>query len=122
MLDKRCFDLLKFLCAECGDCGYKIFSTQELISAVGGGEKKDLNKTLQTLIDKDYITVKYQDEREVCLSATKKGRLFEENRIDAELEKMRVERKCFVFAFSGALAGGLLSGAVMVLITLIGGA
>ena len=122
MLDKSCFDLLKFLSAECKDCGYKIFSTEELARASGCRLEKDLSEILQTLTDREYICVKYQDEREICLSTTQKGRLFEEKRIDAEVEKLRLERKYFVYAFSGALVGGLVSGIIALIITLVGGA
>lgn len=123
MLDKRTLALLEYINGECGG-GYKIFSTEELINAlpaVFGADAEGVRECVKTLSERDYISVKYQDEKEVCLSPLMKGRLVFENRIDDEIEKVRSERRYFVFSFVGALSGGVLAGLITAVILFIFG-
>ena len=108
MLDKRCFALLDIINARCKDSGYKVFDVSELELAMPTKFRIDANGVvdcLSTLSDRDYISVKYQDENEICLCPLTKGRLVFENRIDDILEKLHVQKRCFAFSFIGALIG-----------------
>ncbi len=119
MLDKRSMALLKIINAECIDSGYKVFSVEQLISSLPSELGVDENVFLiciKNLLDRDYISVKYQDENEICLVPLVKGRLVFENLIDEEIEKNIVTKKYFAFAFFGGIIGSFLASLVVALI------
>lgn len=116
MLDKRCFALLNIINARCKDCGYKVFEFTELVLSMPkkfGVDALVIKECLSTLSERDYISVKYQDESEICLCPLTKGRLVFENKIDELLEKLRVQRKCFLLSFFGALIGSIIGVALL---------
>ncbi len=124
MLDKRCFALLNIINQECVDKGYKIFSVEELIQLLPksfGVTDNELGLLINTLIQKEYISVKYFDQKEVCLCPLNKGRLVFENKIDVEIEKVRTEKRYFAYSFLGGLVGAFLAGIIAVLIFLLRG-
>ena len=112
MLDKRCLSLLNIINAECSGSGYKIFAIDDLISAMPqkfGMDGDGVFECIKILTDREYLSVKYQDDNEICACPLTKGRLVFENKIDEELEKSRAERSYFIYSFFGALSGGLLA-------------
>ena len=124
MLDKRCIELLNIINHECKDSGYKIFSVGELISLMPerfGIDGLGLIECIKTLYEREYISVKYQDDNEVCICPLTKGRLVFENRLEEELEKSRAEKRYFLFSFVGALAGGIGSFLVALLFRVVAG-
>ena len=119
MLDKRCLSLLNIINAECVGSGYKIFSVQDLISSMParfGMDADGVNECVKTLADREYISVKYQDESELCACPLTKGRLVFENKIEEQMEKARAEKRYFLYSFLGALFGGILTLVVAVII------
>lgn len=125
MLDKRCLSLLNLINGECLNSGYKVFSVEELalsMPAHYGIDVLGVKECLKVLSEREYISVKYEDEKEVCLSPLPKGRLVFENRIDEELEKSRAEKRYFIYSFTGAAVGGALVVIIAAIIfALIGG-
>lgn len=118
MLDKRCLALLKIINEQCADSGYKIFSFQELISLMPnhfGVDESVVCLCIKTLIEHEYISVKYQDEQEICLVPLVKGRLVFENAIDEQVERGRAEKKYFVYSFIGAILGGVVGAFITLL-------
>jgi hypothetical protein len=108
MLDKRCLELLNIINGECQNCGYKIFAVQDLISCMPDYFSFDgaqFNECVYNLCEKGYISVKYQDDSEICLCPLTKGRLVFENQIDEEIEKHTAKRQYFIYSFLGALSG-----------------
>lgn len=124
MLDKRTKTLLDIINKECANTGYKVLEINDLVLAFPswfGMDKEGVIDCINTLSEKEYISVKYLDELEVCLSPLSKGRLDFENRIDEQIEKRGYERKYFLFAFLGSMVGGIIAGLIIVLIMLFGG-
>lgn len=109
MLDKRSLSLLGYIDKECSGGGYKIFSVAELLASFPpefGSDEEGVADCLRALSEKEYISVKYADEREVCLSPLPKGRLVFENKAEEETERARAEKRYFLYSFFGAIAGG----------------
>ena len=100
MLDKRCLSLLNIINRECVGTGYKIFSTEDLLTnmpARFGLDNQSVLDCVKSLAEHEYISVKYQDEFEICLCPLNKGRLVFENRIDGEIEKARAQKFYFLY-------------------------
>lgn len=111
MLDKRCLALLNIINAECSGSGYKIFAVDDLISAMPqkfGMDSDGVFECIKNLTERDYLSVKYQDDKEICACPLTKGRLVFENKIEEELEKLRAEKRYFLYSFVGAFIGGVL--------------
>ena len=119
MLDKRSLALLDILNAECSDSGYKIFSLSDLSKTMPDHfaiDTEGIRECVNALSEREYISLKYEDEREVCLKPLPKGRLVFENRIDEEVEKNRFARKYLIYSFAGSVIGG---GAILILALLV---
>lgn len=124
MLDERCLVLLNIFNGECKNYGYKVFEIGELVSTFPARFSMDsdgIRECVKVLSDREYISVKYEDESEICLSLSVKGRLIFERRIDEEIEKSADRRRYFVYSFFGALAGGTAAGILAALLALFGG-
>lgn len=121
MLDKRCLALLNIINAECVNSGYKIFSTEQLISSMPTHfnlDSEQIFECISTLSSKEYISIKYQDEFEVCLCPLTKGRLVFENRLEEEIEKSLDRKRYFLYSFFGGLSGGILANILYLIIKL----
>lgn len=119
MLDKRSMALLKIINEECINSGYKIFSVEQLINSLPSELGVDENVFLiciKNLFDREYISVKYQDENEICLVPLAKGRLVFENAIEEEIEINSIKKKYFAVAFCGGTFGSILGGLIVAII------
>lgn len=124
MLDKRCLALLNFINGECLNSGYKVFSVEELMSAMPesfGMDTDAISECICALAEREYISVKYHDDFEVCACPLTKGRLVFENQIDEQLEKTRAEKRYFLVSFLGAIFGAFFSFLIIFLFLKIGG-
>lgn len=116
MLDERCLVLLNIFNDECQNYGYKVFEIGDLISSFPARFSMDadgIRECVKVLSDREYISVKYEDENEICLNLSVKGRLIFERRIDEEIERSADRRGYFMYSFFGALAGGIAAGILM---------
>lgn len=124
MLDKRCLALLNILNGECLNSGYKVMEISALASAMPksfGMDEDGIRECINALSEREYISVKYEDEREVCLCPLSKGRLVFENRIDDEIAEARTKRTYFLYAFLGSAIGGVFSVLVALTVFLVTG-
>ena len=124
MLDQRTSALLDIINLNCQNGGYKVFLIKDLISFMPSAlliDEQTLLECLETLKNHQYISIKYQDDNEVCLLPLIKGKIETENRIDQEIEKINCQKQYFVAGFLGALAGGTVVAVLMAVIMLIGG-
>lgn len=124
MLDKRCLALLDVLNTECASSGYKVVNMEELIFSMPasfGIDKEGVTECLSVLTEKEYISVKYQDENEVCLCPLTKGRLVFENRIEEEIDRQKTGKRYFFASLSGAFIGGVFSAVVTAVILILTG-
>ncbi len=109
MLDKRTLKLLDIINNECVGGGYKVFDLNDLVLSMPEHFSIDcdgVRECLSALREREYISVKYQDEREICLSPLSKGRFVFENRLDDEIEKQTAAKKYFLYSALGACVGG----------------
>ena len=70
---------------------------------------------IRILLSHELISVKYQDETEICVRPLPKGRTETEYRQDRQAEKQRTQKTLMLSAF----LGGLVSGAVTSILTAI---
>lgn len=119
MLDEKTLALLKTIDLLSPDQGYKIFETRELASAMPEDFAVD-SASVREMIDKlaarEYISVKYEDDNEICLKPLAKCKLAYERLIDEEVISARTEKRFFTSAFVGAACGG---GAIALLCAII---
>ena len=124
MLDKRCLALLEYINCECQSSAYKIFAVDEFVSAMPSHfliDKEGVRECIRNLSQHEYISVKYEDESEVCLTPLTKGRLVFENKLDEEISRRQSERKYFAYSAFGGFLGGFVSGIiVLIVMALIG--
>ncbi len=119
MLDKRSLKLLDIINGECKGDGYKIFAFSDLSLMMPDGlelSSEEIKDSISTLKERELISVKYEDEEEVCVCPLPKGRLIFENRIDEEIEKQESARKYFFYSAVGAIVGGVLSSVITFII------
>ncbi len=124
MLDKRSIALLNAIIKVCCDSAYKIFSFEELASLMPKGlslEADGLKESLQSLSNHEFISVKYQDDSEVCLRPLIKGRIAIENITEKQQLDLSNKKKLVCICFLSALFGGFVSGLMLYLIKLLGG-
>jgi uncharacterized protein YbaR (Trm112 family) len=122
MLDKRCLTLLNVINLQCVNSGYKIFSIEDLVLSMPSYLSMDSEQVLQcvkTLADKEYISVKYQDEREICTCPLTKGRLVFENRLEEEMQKSLYRKRYFLYSFLGGVLGSSLASLFFNIISLL---
>lgn len=125
MLDKRCFALLEYVNSECLNAGYKVFSLEQIIENLPvklGVDKDILKESFNVLSQREYVSVKYIDDEEVCVSPLTEGRLVFERRIEDKMAKARAEKRCFFFGAMGGFIGGSLGSLAWVIISLLTGA
>lgn len=122
MLDARTLALLNFINNSCEGSGYKIFSIEELVSALPVKLKpKDecLRECLTLLSEREFISIKYQDEREICLRPQVKGRASLESVKEGEKDLQRQRKSLFLTSFLGGLVGSFISGVITLAILLV---
>ncbi|MBQ0099476.1 MAG: hypothetical protein KBS91_02885 [Firmicutes bacterium] len=109
MLDKRSFALLDVINNICLNSGYKVIEFKTLVDKMPkgfGSEEDGVKESIVALSEREYISVKYEDEKEICLSPLPKGRLVFEAKTEEELQTKKNKRKYFCSAFFGAVFGG----------------
>lgn len=124
MLDNRSLALLNIINGECTDSEYKVLEIAELVRAMPSEYKVDengLRESLNALSLREYISVKYEDDKEVCLTPLSKGRFVFENRMDYEMERVENKRKYFIYACLGGLVGSFIPSVLCLIITLFFG-
>ncbi len=124
MLDKRCFALLEYLNRQCLNTGYKVFSNEELIGVLPaeyGMDIDSLKECLKDLAEREYVSIKFLDDKEVCLCPLTKGRLVFENRLEDEIVKSRAEKRYFLSGAIGALTGGVIGSLIQAVIFFLAG-
>ncbi|MCL2756224.1 MAG: hypothetical protein FWE45_04215 [Firmicutes bacterium] len=119
MLDKRSYKLLDSLLHICGEDGsYKIIEYADIARAVLPRYKIDNENILQIikfLAAAELVDVKYTDESVVCVAILPKGRIYEEERMARNQNKVMGKGMAFLIIFGsffaaiiGAIVGGLL--------------
>lgn len=124
MLDRRTLKLLDVLNNECDGSGYKVFFISDLLLSLPEQYKTDvtgIRDCIDALAAREYISVKYEDENEICLTTLSKGRFAFENRIDEEIEKHDSAVKYYLYSALGAFTGGAAAALVFATLFLLFG-
>ncbi len=124
MLDRRCFALLDIVNSQCQNSGYKVIEIADLVTMMPkefGCDKENLRECISALSEREYISVKYEDEKEICLSPLPKGRMVFENKKETESNETSLKRSYFLFGFLGAFTGSLIMTLITVIIFFLGG-
>ncbi len=125
MLDYMSKKLLNILHGECKHSAYKVFSFAELALFLPKNDKIDeeeLRNLLKNLSVREYISIRYEDESEVCLCMLPDGRAAVENDFQESVVRERTAKGLFTYSFIGGVAGGIFTAIIFVaLYFLIGG-
>lgn len=123
MLEKKVAILLRIVVKMCGE-KFQVIDKNEIIKAMGVKyyvETPSLMIMLRLLAGKDLITIKYEDETEVCLCATRKGVDYVEDvRIisNANTNKAKITYRVYIIVFICALLGAIVGSILAELIKL----
>lgn len=122
MIDKKSLALLKTIINQT-DSGYKVFSIEELCLNTPKQFNMDANEfngCIEILVENEYVSVKYQDDNEICLLVLNKGRALFENLSEEKKERIKNNHKYYLSAFAGAFTGSisalLFFGVVLILL------
>lgn len=123
MLDRLSAEVLNIINGNVYDGGYTVLEIDGIAKQTSdkNATAEQICECLDCLRDKEFISVKYQDDREVCLSALPKGRAFFEKKLEDEMEKQSKKQKYFVYSFLGGLVGGVTTAVVIFILSLIFG-
>ena len=95
MLDKQTSILLANLNSICQDGSYKVIEKKDLIKSNSKKYKLDedsLKAMIDHLKERDYLSIKYSDDKVYCLSVLPKGRLFDEKSKELAKEKRKYNK------------------------------
>ena len=124
MLDKRSLYLLNFIIEQCDGVGYKVFTFDELLSCFSERVKcsaQDVRDSLSALSIGEYISVKYEDENEVCACPLSKGRSEVERVKGKVIETKTQNKQHFLYSFLGGTLGGIIAVLITLFALLLGG-
>ena len=99
MLDKQTSILLANLNSICQDGSYKVIDKKDLINL--NSKKNKLNEDslkamIEHLQERNYLSIKYSDDKVYCLSVLPKGRLFDEKSKELAKEKRKYNKLIIV--------------------------
>ena len=125
MIDSRASEILNYINQVCQDGTYKIVSLNELIDAVSSVYNIDgdgVRHSLTYLAEREYISIKYEDEVEFCLCPLPKGRLHFETQIESIAENKQEHKSIVIASFLGGLIGSTVASIIAFIIYfLVGG-
>ena len=117
MLDKISLTLLTIIDEQCALNGYRVFEFDELVKLLPtpSTNLSVIKECLVNLNASGYISIKYQDEFEVCMISLPKGRQLIERERATEQTLAQFKR----IHLKNSLLGGFLGGVVASLLSLI---
>ncbi|MBE7086884.1 MAG: hypothetical protein E7369_01110 [Clostridiales bacterium] len=122
MLDNKCMTLLRYINSNCPNGGYGVLEVKEILTAMPkkcGIDENGLRECLSTLSRGDCINLKYQDQEEVCLSTSVKGRSLCEADIERVSKTRSDNKRLFTYALIGGITGGAITALVSAVISMV---
>ena len=124
MLSNNTLKLLKTVGEECKGCEYKVFSFSELSLLFPkelNVDEQGVRENIEYLAEHGFLSVKYIDEYQVCLSIIDKGRqaIASERKIDKS--SVKKSNNYFLSAFWGAFIGGVVVSLIAMLLFFVFG-
>ena len=121
MLDSKTKTLLSTINRLSND-GYTVLSFEEILTSLPidmAFSQSELYQTLSELNVNEYLSIKYQDDSEVCLCVLPKCRLLFEQCEKDDFVKYAQKRTNLKYCFLGAFSGGVIGGVISVLLTVL---
>ena len=115
MLDKRTSILLDAINKYCTEGSYKVLDWSVLIAEMPEKykiDKDNLTQMIDYLSSREFVSVKYSDENEICVTPLPRGRLYNEKEKELKTEKWKDVRGLIytvVGAAIAAFAGAMLA-------------
>ncbi len=121
MLDERTAVLLKILNKKCSYGSYKVVTSDELILEFPeryGADKDLIWQMLANLSQKGYLSIRYDNDGEFCLSPTPKGRLYCETdqKEEGTQNKPKTDLLPYIYNFMAIFFGIVFGGLALILI------
>lgn len=110
MLDRQTSELLKVLNNYCKDGSYKVLEKSEIIEKMSNKFKPDnesLSQMLSHLSERNYLNIKYADDKVFCLAVLPKGRLFDEKVREISLERKKYNKNLAITIIASSICGFL---------------
>lgn len=121
MLDERTNILLKYINDYCKDQSYKVVDIEQLQSAFPNKfsiDKEGVEQMIEYLTARQYISVKYSDKEQYCLSPLPKGRHYFETQLDKIISDNYQRTKTAKIVFGASFAGAFLGSMITFLVSL----
>lgn len=112
MLDLKTNLILKLFISQCEEGSYKILEKSELISLLPQKYKVDefeLSLIAQNLEKEDYISIKYEDEKVVCLCILSKALTIQETKEKYKEKQIASPYLFFLFVFFTTMLSSFIS-------------
>ena len=115
MLDKRTTEFLKIINSNSTEGAFKVLEISNVLNKMPSKYKIDYDSIVhmaEYLKERDFVTIKYVDEQEICLAPLPKGRLYDEKEKELKKEKRKGIRLIILMVISSGVAaflGALLS-------------
>ena len=112
MLDKRTEYLLGYINSKCAEGCFNVLSKKELLNSLPARFKADedlLRQMLTGLKLGGFVEIRYEDELELCLAPTIKGRAAFEDVSDRSERRSDIGGRYFIFTFAAVFFGITLS-------------
>ena len=119
MLDRKTERLLKILIVLTEDgTAYKVLAYADISEKLGTAPET-LKELLTYLNEREYIKIKYNDAKDVCLTVLPKGKLYTES-VKKDVKTVSKGRiKFFIATFLGAMAGGIVGSGITILVCVL---
>lgn len=120
MLDKRTSFVLEGINKLCEEGSYKVIETEEILKNIPTKfmvEEDGLKQMIKYLKDREYIDIKYNDEKVYCLCPLPKGRLYFEQEYSSKKDSSKKFKQFLWTAFFGAMAGSIIGGLIASIVT-----
>ncbi len=120
MLDKSTASLLEYINRVCEDGGYKVIDYNDIIESLPSKFSLDIEgiqNDFKYLDEREYLKIKYSDDTVVCVCPLPKGKLYNEQRVDAKQDDSSKFRKFMIYSFLGAMTGSIIGSVFVALVT-----
>jgi hypothetical protein len=120
MLDKRTSSVLACINELCEEGTYKVIEAEELIKSLPVKfmtEEDGLKQMIKYLKEREYINIKYSDDKVYCLCPLPKGRLYFEQENSEKSDSSKKFKEFLWTAFFGAMAGSIIGAVITAIIT-----
>lgn len=121
MLDRRTAKILEELNNICADGSYKVVEIKDICDAMPKKmslDSESLEQSINHLVERNYVSLKYFDDEVFCISVLPKGRLFKEKNDELKIAKDKKFEIAWVSMICGAV-GAFIGSAISTILVLL---